>query len=147
MRKIYSTVMMLTMIFAALSFTACGGDDDEIDNGGGDVSIVGMWECTYFDLDKNTSGLYVESRINIGDRVRFQSDGTIYARFSDGESETGRWSMRGNALIIDGAVRLGDSSSVDVPFEYNVTKLTSTELEFNIDLGILKAFYKFKRVS
>ena len=146
MKKFYSTVMMLAMMVAALSFTACGGDDD-VDNGGGDVSIVGEWECTNLDLDKNTSGLYVESRINIGDRVRFQSDGTIYAHFSDGESDTGRWSMRGNALIIDGAVRLGDSSSVDVPFEYNVTKLTSTELEFNIDLGILKAFYKFKRVS
>ena len=120
---------------------------DDVDNGSGDASIVGEWECTNMNYDENLSGLYVESRINIGDRVRFQSDGTIYARFSDGESETGRWSMRGNALIIDGAVRLGDSSSVDVPFEYNVTKLTSTELEFNIDLGILKAFYKFKRVS
>ena len=146
MKKLYSTVMMLAMIVAALSLTACGGDED-VDNGKVDSTIVGEWECTYLDFDKNLSGLYVESRINIGDRVRFQSDGTIYARFSDGESETGRWSMRGNALIIDGAVRLGDSSSVDVPFEYNVTKLTSTELEFNIDLGILKAFYKFKRVS
>ena len=147
MKKVYSTVMMLVMMVAALSLIACGSDDDEVDNGKVEASIVGEWECTYLDFDKNTSGLYVESRINIGDRVRFQSDGTIYARFSDGESETGRWSMRGNALIIDGAVRLGDSSSVDVPFEYNVTKLTSTELEFNIDLGILKAFYKFKRVS
>ena len=147
MKKVYSTVMVLAMMVAALSFTACGGDDDEVDNGKVDSTIVGEWECTNLDFDKNLSGLYVESRINIGDRVRFQSDGTIYARFSDGESETGRWSMRGNALIIDGAVRLGDSSSVDVPFEYNVTKLTSTELEFNIDLGILKAFYKFKRVS
>ena len=146
MKKVYSTITMLAMMVAALSFTACGGDDDEIDNGG-DASIVGEWECTNLDLDKNTSGLYVESRINIGDRVRFQSDGTIYAHFSDGESDTGRWSLRGKTLIIDGGVRLGDSSSVDVPFEYNVTKLTSTELEFNIDLGILKAFYKFKRVS
>ena len=146
MRKVYSTVLMLAMMVAALSLTACGGDDD-VDNGKVDSTIVGEWECTNLDFDKNLSGLYVESRINIGDRVRFQSDGTIYAHFSDGESETGRWSMRGNTLIIDGAVRLGDSSSVDVPFEYNVTKLTSTELEFNIDLGILKAFYKFKRVS
>ena len=45
MKKLYSTVMMLAMMVAALSFTACGGDD-EVDNGG-DASIVGMWECTY----------------------------------------------------------------------------------------------------
>ncbi len=146
MKKLYSTVMMLAMMVAALSLTACGGDDDEVDNGG-DASIVGEWECTNMNYDENLSGLYVESRINIGDRVRFQSDGTIYAHFSDGESDTGRWSLRGKTLIIDGAVRLGDSSGVNVPFEYNVTKLTSKELEFNIDWGILKAFYKFKRVS
>ena len=85
MKKVYSTVMMLALMVAALSFTACGGDDDEVDNGSGDVSIVGEWECTNLDFDKNLSGLYVESRINIGDRVRFQSDGTIYARFNDGE--------------------------------------------------------------
>ena len=146
MKKVYSTVMVLAMMVAALSLTACGGDDD-VDNGKVEASIVGEWDCTNLDLDKNSSGLYVDSRINIGDRVRFQSDGTIYARFSDGESETGRWSMRGNALIIDGAVRLGDSSSVDVPFDYTITKLTSTELEFYIDLVLVKATYRFKRIS
>ena len=146
MKKLYSTMMMLAMMVAALSLTACGGDDD-VDNGKVEASIVGEWECTYLDFDKDYPGLHADAHLNIGDRVRFKSDGTIYARFSDGESDTGRWSMRGNALIIDGAVGLGDSSSVDVPFEYNVTKLTSTGLEFNIDLGILKAYYKFKRVS
>ena len=35
MKKIYSTLTMLAMMVAALSFTACGDDDDEIDNGGG----------------------------------------------------------------------------------------------------------------
>ena len=34
MKKIYSTLTMLALMVAALSFTACGGDDDEIDNGG-----------------------------------------------------------------------------------------------------------------
>ena len=30
MKKLYSTMMMLAMMVAALSFTACGGDDDEL---------------------------------------------------------------------------------------------------------------------
>ena len=35
MKRIYSTLMLLAMIVAALSFTACGGDDkDDIDGGG-----------------------------------------------------------------------------------------------------------------
>lgn len=61
MKKLYSTVLMLTMIVAALSFIACGGDDDEIDNGGGEASIVGMWECTYFDFDSDLPGMNADS--------------------------------------------------------------------------------------
>lgn len=36
MNKVYSTIMMLAMMVAALSLTACGGDDngDDIDTGG-----------------------------------------------------------------------------------------------------------------
>lgn len=34
MKKIYLTVMTLAMMVAALGVTACGGDDDDIDNGG-----------------------------------------------------------------------------------------------------------------
>ena len=37
MKKIYSFFTMLTMMVAALSLSACGGDDD-VDNGGGDGS-------------------------------------------------------------------------------------------------------------
>ena len=38
MKKIYSTIMLLTMMVAALGFTACGGDDDDDINGGGNSS-------------------------------------------------------------------------------------------------------------
>ena len=135
MRKIYSTVMMLAMMVAALSFTACGGDDDEIDNGG-DASIVGMWECTYFNSDTDYSEMF-ESTIYVGTRICFQSGGTYYTDYG----ETGRWSLKGNTLtaIVD--------DKISIPCDYNVTKLTETALEFSLDLGILKARYKFKRVS
>lgn len=33
MKKLYSTIMMLALMVAALGFTACGGGDDE-QNGG-----------------------------------------------------------------------------------------------------------------
>jgi len=35
MKKLYSSIMLLAMMVAALSFTACGGDDDE--NGGSNL--------------------------------------------------------------------------------------------------------------
>ena len=135
MKKIYSTVMMLATMVAALSLTACGGDDDEIDNGG-DASIVGEWECTYFDSDTDYSEMF-ESTIYVGTRICFQSGGTYYTDYG----ETGRWSLKGNTLtaIVEG--------KISIPCDYNVTKLTATALEFSLDLGILKAKYKFKRVS
>ena len=136
MRKIYSTVMMLAMMVAALSFTACGGDDDEIDNGGGDVSIVGMWECTYFNSDTDYPEVF-ESTIYEGARVCFQSGGTYYTDYD----ETGRWSLKGNTLTVT------VNDKISIPCDYTITKLTETALELSLDLGILKASYKFKRVS
>lgn len=43
MRKIYSLMMMLAMMVAALSFTACGGGDDE-DGVGTSSELVGTWD-------------------------------------------------------------------------------------------------------
>ena len=141
MEKYRLTIAMLAMMVAALSFTACGGDDD-VDNGGGNASIVGVWECTYYKLNKKVSGIHEDNSIQIGDRVCFKSDGTYYT-----DDETGRWSQKGNTLIIEGTVKFGDSSGINVPIEYNITKLTSTEFEFTIDLGIADAIWRFKRVS
>ena len=50
MKKVYSTIMMLTMMVAALSFTACGDDeDDDNPNGGGDYIQVTLDGKTYSD--------------------------------------------------------------------------------------------------
>lgn len=135
MKKLYSTMMMLAMMVAALGFTACGGDDD-VDNGKVDSTIVGEWECTHFDSDTDYPEMF-ESTIYVGTRVCFQSGGTYYTDYG----ETGRWSLKGNTLTIT------VNDKISIPCDYNVTKLTATALEFTIDLGIMKASYKFKRVS
>ncbi len=41
MKKLYSTIMMLAMMVAALSLTACGDDDEDDDFGGGGNSPSG----------------------------------------------------------------------------------------------------------
>lgn len=136
MKKLYSTVMMLAMMVAALSFTACGGDDDEVDNGKSEATIVGMWECTNFDSDTDYPEMF-ESTINVGTRICFQSGGTYYTDYG----ETGTWSLKGNTLTIT------VDDKIKIPCDYTITMLTATTLEFSIDLGILKANYRFKRVS
>jgi len=44
MKRIYSTLMMLALMVAALSFTACGGDDDDIEEGDESSALIGTWE-------------------------------------------------------------------------------------------------------
>ena len=63
MKKLYSTIMMLAMMVAALSFTACGGSnsDDEFD-GGGSSSSPGSNKATisYAGKDYKISSPYME---------------------------------------------------------------------------------------
>lgn len=44
MKKVYSTILMLATIVAALSLTACGGDDDDEVGGDETSTLVGTWE-------------------------------------------------------------------------------------------------------
>lgn len=135
MKKFYSTIAMLAMMVAALSFTACGSDDDEIDNGGdSNASIVGTWELISFDVVKGSN--YLDDGLNTGDRITFKSDGTYYS--TDGDR--GIWKLNGNTLTISDDENL---FSID----YQVKKLSSTELRLYVDIEIAAIDYKFKRVS
>ena len=50
MKKLYSSIMMLAMMVAALGLTACGGDDgDEIGGDGGGVSASSTFTIIYDD--------------------------------------------------------------------------------------------------
>ena len=140
MKKFNSTIVMLSMMVAALSFTACGGDDD-VDNGKGEASIVGVWECTYFDFDSDYPEQFDNAGMQIGDRVRFKSDGTYETDYVSGYNETGRWFLKGNTLTV------AENADISIPLDYKITKLTSTDFEFTVDIGLLKAIYKLKRVS
>ena len=135
MKQIYSTLMMLAMMVAALSFTACGGaDDEEVDNN----SIVGVWECTSMDYS-NVFGddeYEDEEELKVGERLTIKSDGT-YSEPND----SGRWSLHGNQLTCI------SNDEYSIPAVYIVSKLTSKELVLTIDYGIFKATIKFKRVS
>ena len=141
MKKLYSTIMMLALMVAALSFIACGGDDDEVDNGGGNASIIGVWECTQYDFDTDYPEMFDGSETQIGDRVCFKSDGTYYTECIMQDNETGRWNQKGNTLT------MVQNAPYAIPVDYKIEKLTSTVLEFSGDIGICKFFCRCKRVS
>jgi len=131
MKKFHTALAMLALFVAALSLTACGGDDeDEIDDNN---SIVGLWEVVSIDFN-GADG--VESELRVGDRLYINANGT----FNDTE-DSGRWTLNGKVLTFytDGEYQ--------VPAVFEISRLTSNELVLKIDYGIFKATIKYKRVS
>ena len=127
--------MMLALMVAALSFTACGGDDDDE---GDNNSIVGVWECTSMDYS-NVFGddeYEDEEELKVGERLIIKSDGT-YSEPND----SGRWSLNGNQLTCI------SNDEYSIPALFIVSKLTSKELVLTLDYGLFKGTIKFKRVS
>ncbi len=133
MKKVYSTIMMFAIMIAVLSLVGCSSSDDEEDIDDNN-SIVGLWECTYYDV--HTTIPNYTKQTEVGDRIRFNSDGTYST-----DKETGKWKQNGNTLTV-----MLDAEIV-IPVDYKIEKLTSTELELSCDIGILSFYMKLKRVS
>ena len=95
MKKLYSTIMMLAMMVAALGLTACGGDDDDIVSDGSSSFLVGTWSLTSaqgWGLDSDGEPEYLQ----------LKSDGTyINVQFDDGLYITkGTWRATDTELIM-----------------------------------------------
>ena len=94
MKKLYSTIMMLAMMVAALGLTACGDDEEDII---GDSSfLVGTWSVTH------AQGWGFESDDDEPEYLQFKSDGTyINVQFDDGLYITkGNWSATDTEIIM-----------------------------------------------
>ena len=119
MKKLYSTIMMLAMMVAALSFTACGGDDDAL----GDSSIYGTWKSVSAEgwLPQYDGLTYIQ----------FKKDGT-YIHISDGvdglEIEKGTWKVEGNGLIVN----MPDEKIGDFTVTFTIVELKSDRLGLSL---------------
>jgi hypothetical protein len=61
MKKLYSTILMLATMVAALSLTACGGDDEDDDFGGVDDPSIYEFAITYDGETKEYEAGYQEA--------------------------------------------------------------------------------------
>jgi hypothetical protein len=116
MKKLYSTIMMLAMMVAALSLTACGCSDDEDDGGNGNSSsLVGTWDIV-------RAVYYVE-----GEEPEYESGNGAY------------WVFTANKLTVHDSEDLMNGKSVDYTYRgnklnivgfplYTVTEFTSSKL-------------------
>ena len=132
MKKIYSKIMMLAMMVAALGLTACGGDDDGDNGGNNSGTLVGKWKCTYVDYGKWES-YAAESGTSVGDLICFNSDHTYYTVTADGNDESGTWSLSGNQLT----VKSNDPYSYGITMVYDIS-LTANTFTITIDSMIFK---------
>ncbi len=95
MKRIYSTLMMLALMVAALSFTACGGDDEE-DEFGDTSFLIGTWSVT------SGQGWFDDYFDDEPEYIQIKSDGTyINVQFDDGFYITkGTWRATDTELIM-----------------------------------------------
>lgn len=100
MKQIYSTIMMLALMVAALSITACSGDDeDNGDDGKSSSKIVGTWKGG----DVEGWLLDFDDMIEFGeaDYFQFKDDGTFVRIYvEEDEIEYGDWKLRNDRLIM-----------------------------------------------
>jgi hypothetical protein len=86
MKKLYSTIMMLVMMVAALGLTACGGDDDE-GGGNGDGGSSGMLTITVDGNSRQRSQVMLSPQwISSKHTLRFNFDEISSIRFVYPES-------------------------------------------------------------
>ena len=103
MKKLYSTILVLATMVAALSFTACGGDnDDEIDTGGENSSVlVGTWDAVssrYYDNKgweeiEDETGYWVFTETTVTDHF---GEDDLY------DGQTLNYTFDGKKLVIGG---------------------------------------------
>ena len=83
MKKIFSTIMMLAMIIAALSLTACSSSDDDEEGGGVNTSfLVGTWKV----LDEEKY-------------IQFKNNGT-FIDANDTDVHHGTWTLTDKTLLL-----------------------------------------------
>ena len=120
MKKIYSTILLLAMMVAALSLTACGGDDDEI--GGNSSFLIGTWSVT------SGQGWGFESD-GEAEYLQFKSDGTyINVQFDDGLYITkGTWRATDTELVMK-------ETEGDILGTYTYKILNHTQTSINLEM-------------
>lgn len=123
MKKLYSTIMLLAIMVAALSLTACGGSDDDENGDVYSSFIVGTWSVT---SGQGWGGYTGDGE---AEYLQFKSDGTyINVQFDDGLYITkGTWRATDTELIMK-------ETEGDIKGTYTYTILNHTESSITLEM-------------
>ena len=120
MKKVYSTIIMLTMMVAALSFTACSSSGDEVKIDGNTSFLVGTWSLT-------SSQGWGRTIDDMHEYFQFKSNGTyINVQFDNGlYISKGNWKATDTELILQET-----EGKLKSTFTYTIVSLTQSTLTF-----------------
>ena len=115
MKKLYSSIMLLAMMVAALGLIACGDDDEDDGGNGNSSSLVGTWDIV-------RAVYYVE-----GEEPEYEDGNGAY------------WVFTNNKITVHDPTDVLNGYSVDYTYSggklnvggysiYTVTELTSSKL-------------------
>ncbi len=124
MKKVYSTILVLATMVAALSLTNCSSNSDDEED---DKSIVGIWKI--ITVDSNLQ----EASSLIGDVWYFNSDGSFKE-----PTVNGHWTLSGNTLTI--VPNEGETAV------FSLIRLTDKELALQIINRDYSITLYFKRI-
>lgn len=106
MKKIYSTLMMLSLMVASLNFTACSSDDDDNPSS----EFVGTWSRQSTTLgeifEPGVESGFVEVEDTEFTYMQLKSDGTCVCVEEDEDApegytiEYGTWSVSNNKMMV-----------------------------------------------
>lgn len=116
MKKLYSTIMLLATMVAALSFTACGGDD-----GSDTPSVIGTWKVTKFSILESGKTEEITNQdiyLTITDKTF-----SIFDKRTN-TSETENYTLNGNILRVSND-------------QYIITELTSSSMVLTMQVQTL----------
>ena len=95
MKKLFMWVLAATLMCGTTTvFTSC--DDDDVEDIMETINLVGKWKSTGQVTPKPTDNL----EIDFNSTIEFKSDGTFSTTYSDNETATGTWTLRGKVLTM-----------------------------------------------
>lgn len=128
MKKLYSTMMLLATIVAALSFAACGDDDGDVPSGGSSF-LVGTWSVN------SHQGMRGDLGEDEFEYFQLKSDGTyVDVLYDDGfQISRGTWRATETTLILEGDIK--GTLTYEI---YNLTQSSMSLLILDITVSVTK---------
>ena len=134
MKTLKTTLMLLAMMVTAITFTACGDDDD--DNSEGNSALVGTWDLISLVTDgkdetpPNAYWVFTENKVTVHDRTDIMNGNAVDYTYDAGtKTLTIAYGVaKYKVLTLSSTTLKIQSIGSEIEVEYNGQKLEYTDV-------------------